>query len=387
MIYLDHNASSPLRDSSRDAVLRALDAGGNASSVHGAGRKARGLVEHARDALSALVGARAGEIIFTSGGTEANALALRGIIAGALEAENRITRLFVSAVEHDSIGALTKSLSNTVPGVKLQTIAVTKDGVVDLPAFRLQLMQGKGRALVCVMAANNETGVVQPIADIVKLVRLEGEDSLVHVDAVQALGRMDVAFALWGADSMSISSHKIGGPQGAGALVIKDNAPLAPLFTGFQEKTRRAGTENVAAIAGLGAAAKEALENLGAEVTRLNALRTRFEDGLHQISPDAVIFGEVAPRLCNTIAFAIPGLSAESTLIALDLDGIALSSGAACSSGKVRASHVLSAMNVDEALRHGALRLSMGWNTNEQNIDAALAALQTHLRRAAAKAA
>jgi cysteine desulfurase len=378
--YLDNNATAPLRNGARDAMLAALAAGGNASSVHAAGRKARATIEDARDKVATLAGAPAASVIFTSGGSEANALALRGTILGALAAEARITRIFVSAIEHESVRANAKALADSVPGVKLADIPVTPDGVIDPSAFRLQVMSGKGRALVSVMAANNETGAVQPIGALVKILRSECSEALLHVDAVQAVGRIPLRFDALDADLMTISAHKLGGPQGAGALILRDGVPFAPLQAGFQELGRRGGTENVAAIAGFGAAAEEAR---GEDRTRLRALRDRFETGLKAIAPQAVIFAAAAERLPNTSNFAIPGLSAETALIALDLDAIAVSSGAACSSGKVRPSHVLAAMGVPDDLARCGLRLSVGWANSETDIDAALAALERVLARKA----
>lgn len=388
MIYLDHNATSPLRHSAKAAMTMALAETGNASSVHAAGRTARGRVERAREAVAKLGGAAPAAVVFTSCGSEANALALRGAVMGALAVEDRITRLFISAIEHESVRANAAALMQSVPGLKLSEIAVTKDGVVDLAALRLQLMQGKGRVLVSVMAANNETGVLQDVAAIARLVRTEGgEDALIHVDAVQAAGRVALGFDALGADYMSLSAHKLGGPQGAGALLVKDGAPLAPLVSGGgQEMGRRSGTENVAAIAGFGAAAEE-VSNF-ADIARIQALRDRFETELKRLAPDAVIFGGAAPRLPNTSNFAIPGLSAETALIGLDLDGIAVSSGSACSSGKVKPSHVLLAMGADENLVRSGLRVSFGWTNSEADVDAAIAALARLLaRRAGARAA
>ncbi|HEV2669017.1 MAG TPA: cysteine desulfurase family protein, partial [Blastocatellia bacterium] len=314
MHYLDHNATSPLRASAREAMQAALDQGGNASSVHGAGRAARARVDEARERVARLVGCVPGSVIFTSGGSEANCLALKGAVAGALAAEDRITRLFVSAIEHDSVRAAAAALAETVPGLKLSTIPVTADGLIDLNAFRLQLMHGKGRALISVMAANNETGVIQDLPAVKRVLTTDGgEGVLLHVDAVQALGRLPITFESSGADYLTVSAHKLGGPQGAGALIVKDDAPLAPLIHGGgQESGRRAGTENVAAIAGFGAAAEDATDL--SDVQRLIALRDRFETELLRVAPDAVIFGGNASRLPNTSNFAIPGLSAETAL-------------------------------------------------------------------------
>lgn len=383
MVYLDHNATSPLRLKARDAMLAALAEFGNATSVHAAGRRARARVEAARETVARLAGARAGNVVFTSGGSEANALALRGAVFGALAAEDRITRLFVSAIEHESVRANALALADSVPGLKLSQIAVGTDGAVDLAALRLQLMQGKGRALVSVMAANNETGVIQPLAEVVKILRTECVNGLLHVDAVQAAGRVPLAFDRIGADLLTVSAHKLGGPQGAGALLVREGVALAPLFAGAQEMGRRAGTENVAAIAGFGAAAEEIYEAHD-EAARIRALRDGFEAGLKRLAPDVVIFGAAAERLGNTSNFAIPGLAAETALMALDLDGVAISSGAACSSGTVKPSPVLAAMGVDEALARSGLRVSLGWPNTESDIDAALTALRRLIERKAA---
>lgn len=382
--YLDHNATSPLRASARAAMQAALEAGGNASSVHGPGRAARARIDQAREDVANLANVDPSSVIFTSGGSEANCLALRGAVAGALAAEDRITRLFVSAIEHESVRATAAALVETIPGLKLNTIPVTSDGVIDVPAFRLQLMQGKGRALVSVMAANNETGVIQDLVAVKHVLEADGgEGVLLHVDAVQAAGRVPMFF---GADYMTISAHKLGGPQGAGALIVNDNAPLAPLINGGgQESGRRAGTENVAAIAGLGAAAHEVADLSG--VQHLSALRDRFEAELLGVARDVVIFGRGVGRLPNTSNFAIPGLSAETALIALDLDRVAVSSGSACSSGKVKPSHVLAAMGVDEALARGGLRVSFGWSSRDEDVDAAIASLRRLMARRAAIAA
>ncbi len=337
------------------------------------------MVEDARETVAEFAGARRDDVIFTSGGTEANVLALRGAIAGAAEAGDRITRLFVLSVAHDSVRALAAALAESEAGIRVGEIPVTADGVIDLVAFRSQLMSGKGRALVSVMAANNETGVIQPVEEIAKLVRTEGgEGALLHVDAVAAAGRMPIRFVEWDADYMTLSAHKIGGPQGAGALLAREGAPLAPLFTGAQEMRRRGGTENVAAIVGFGVAAAECIRDGNENVARL---RDRFEQELREIAPDAIVLGENAPRVANTSNFAIPGLLAETAVIALDLDGMCVSSGAACSSGTVKPSHVLLAMGVDEHLARCGLRVTLGWNSRDEDIDAALASLNRLLAR------
>jgi cysteine desulfurase len=366
MHYLDHNATSPLRPEARAAMERALAIGGNPSSVHGAGRAARAMIEQAREQVAALAGARAQDVIFTSGGTEANALALSGAIRGALDAGERITRLFVSAIDHDSVLANAAALGDQMPGLRVETVSVTADGIVDLDSLRVRLREGKGRAFVAAMAANNETGVIQPTAEISALAK--DANALLFVDAVQAAGKIALDFD---ADYLTLSAHKIGGPQGVGALILKDGAPFAAqMLGGGQERGLRAGTENVSGIAGFGAAAK------AARVSHQDgSLRDRFETGLRRIAPDMVIFGLNGPRLRNTSNFAIPGITAENALIALDLDGVMVSSGAACSSGKVKPSHVLKAMGVSEDLARSALRVSLAWSSTEADVDAAIASL------------
>ncbi len=382
MHYLDHNATSPLRPEARAQMERALAVGGNPSSVHGAGRAARSMVEQAREQVAELAGARAPDVVFTSGGTEANALALWGAIHAALEAGRRITRLFVSAIEHDSVLANAAALAERVSGLRIETVAVTGDGVVDLDALRVQLREGKGRALVAVMAANNETGVVQPIAEVSKLAK--EADALLLVDAVQALGKGAVDFA---ADYLSFSAHKIGGPQGVGALVLREGAPFAAqILGGGQERGMRAGTENVAGIAGFGAAASASRGNT-MDMTRMAALRDRFESELRRMVPDVTIFGWNAARLANTSNFALAGVAAETAVMALDLDGVMVSSGAACSSGKVRPSYVLKAMGVSDELARCALRVSFGWNSAESDVDAAIASLAKLTARVQAREA
>jgi cysteine desulfurase len=385
MIYLDHNATSPLRPAARTAMLRALDQAGNASSVHAGGRRARAIVEDARESVARLVDAPASSVIFTSGGTEGNALALRGAVAAAADAGQCITRLLVLSISHDSVRSNAATLAVGESGVCVSDIAVTSEGVIDLPAFRLQLIAGEGRALISVMAANNETGVMQPITEIAALMRAEvGSGALLHVDAVASAGRAPVSFQDWDADYLTVSAHKLGGPQGAGALIVREGAPLSPLFSGSQEMRRRGGTENVAAIAGFGAAVQDMARDRN---DTLAGLRDRFEDQLRALAPDTVFFGSSAPRLANTSNFALPALSAETALIGLDLDGVAISSGAACSSGSVKPSHVLTAMRVDKALARCGLRISLGWNSLDEDIDAALASLSRLLARNARAAA
>jgi cysteine desulfurase len=379
MIYLDHNATSPLRPEAAAAVARALAIGGNPSSVHAAGRAARAMVEAARERVAAFAGTGSGEVIFVSGGAEGNAFALRGAIAGAAEAEDRIIRLFAAATAHESVRSVATSLAETAPGLKVSEIAVDANGCIDLTAFRLQLMSGKGRALISLIYVNNETAVVEDIASVAKLVRAEaGEGALIHVDAVSS-GYCPIQFAQWDADYLSLSAHKIGGPQGVGALIAKDGAPLAPLFNGFQEMRRRGGTENVSGIAGFGAAIDALQAARETEVARIATICDQFKKALPGLG--AIIFGDVATRTANATCFAIPNLSAETALMALDLDGICVSSGAACSSGKVGGSHVMKAMGVSDDLARCALRVSFGWNSTQADADAAIAGLEKLIAR------
>ena len=382
MHYLDHNATSPLRPESLSAMTHALAAGGNPSSIHAKGRAARAIVEEAREKVARLAGAKADQVIFTSGATESNNLALFGAVEGSLaEGETRITRIFVLGIEHSSVLATADRLAERFPWVKTQRLPVTGDGVIDLEGLRIALREGKGRALVAVMAANNETGVVQPIAEVSKLAREAG--ALLLVDAVPAAGKIKLDFSL--CDYMTLSAHKIGGPQGAGALVLRETAPLQPqLVGGGQQKGLRAGTENMSGIAGFGASA-HSLEDGEGERARILHLRDHFETALKHAVPEAVIFGVTQTRLCSTSCFAIPGLTAETALIGLDLDGVMMSSGSTCSSGKVAVSHVLAAMGVDEMLAGGALRASFGWSSTIEDVNAAVASLVKLRERAAQK--
>jgi len=359
--YLDWNASAPLRESARDALHAALALPGNPSSVHGEGRAARQVIEQARGAVAALVNADARNVVFTSGGTEANALALTpSIDAGS---KRPIVRLLVSAIEHPSVLAGGRFAPEAV-----ERIAVA-DGVIDLGVLEQRLALGT-RVLVSLMAANNETGVMQPIAQAAEVVHRHG--GLLHVDAAQAAGRMTLDLPALGADLLTLSAHKIGGAKGAGALVKRDDALhiADPLIRGGgQERGGRAGTENVAAIAAFGSAAAAIRADLAADVRHMERLRDRLEAGIRKATPQAVIFGANAARLPNTTLVAMPGARAETLVIAFDLDGVAVSSGAACSSGKVAPSHVLAAMGVEPALARGAIRISTGPATREADID------------------
>jgi cysteine desulfurase len=373
-VYLDWNATAPLRPEARAAMAAAFDYVGNPSSTHAEGRAARHLVEEAREKVAALVGAEPRNVIFTSGGTEANALALTPALAPA-PGKTGCSRLLMSTIEHPSVrtgGRFGRDVIEDVP--------VTPLGIVDLDVLqaRLQEAQATGPAsgvLVALMHANNETGVIQPVAAAAELVHAAG--GLLHVDAVQAAGKIPCDINYLGADLMAISAHKLGGPKGVGALIKRSEVvhigePL--LKGGGQERGARGGTENVIGIAGFGAAAEAAGTALARDTARIAALRDALEAQLLAASPEAVIFGKEVERLPNTTMVAVPGLKAETALIALDLAGIAASSGSACSSGKVAGSPVLAAMNVPAALAGGAIRLSIGPATTEHEVGAFITA-------------
>jgi cysteine desulfurase len=358
-IYLDWNATTPLRPEAKAAMAQAWEIGGNPSSVHAEGRQARRLMEEARAAVAASVGADAANVIFTSGGTEANSLALTpGVRRGKGPA---VERLLTSAIEHASVLAGGRFAAGATG-----RIGVTRAGIIDLRRLRA-LLDGPP-ALVSVMLANNETGAIQPVAEAAKLVHDAG--GLLHVDAIQALGKISFDLASTGADLLSLSAHKIGGPKGVGALLLAEGIEgLAPLLRGGgQEKGRRAGTEDVAGIAGFGAAVRAALVDRERDASRTESLRARLENGIRQ-TPGVVVFAQEATRLPNTVLFAIPGMRAETAVIAFDLAGIAVSSGSACSSGKVQPSHVVEAMGYGRELAQGAVRISLGWSTTEADID------------------
>lgn len=354
--YLDHNATSTLRPEAKAAMLAAMDLAGNASSVHGEGRAARKLLDDARDQVARAVGVIAPMVVFTSGGSEANTMALLGA---------PVERLIVSAIEHPSVLEAAKASGKTV-----EIIPVDRNGVVDLASLAAMLKGPK--ALVSVMLANNETGVLQPISEVLHL----AQGHLVHTDAVQALGKISVNFGLLGVDMMTLSAHKLGGPVGAGALVVRDGLPVRPLIHGGgQELRRRAGTENLVTLAGFGAVAQMRMY--------VQPLRDRLEAALE----GAVIFGRDVPRLPNTTCFALPGMNAETLLMAFDLEGVAVSSGSACSSGKVAKSHVLAAMDAAPEISRAAIRVSLGWDTTETNIDHFTAAWRKIRDRHKARAA
>jgi cysteine desulfurase len=366
-IYLDWNATAPLRAEARAAMAAALDDLGNPSSIHAEGRAARQRVERAREQVAALVGADPKCVTFTSGGTEANNLALTPAIQVGDQKAPR-DRLLVSAIEHASVRA-----GGQFAPAAIDEIPVTPGGVVDGPALarRLTALKAQGQpALVSVMLANNETGIVQPISEVAALAHEAG--ALLHVDAVQGAGRIPSNINDLDADLLTISAHKLGGPKGVGALVRRSEALHLPhplIRGGGQERGLRAGTENVAAITGFGAAAEAARRDLVPDAIRMTALRERLEAGLKAATPQAIIYGAEAARVPNTTLVAVPGMKAETAVIAFDLAGFAVSSGAACSSGKVQASHVLAAMGASDDLARAGLRISLGWSTTEAEID------------------
>ena len=350
IVYLDHNATSPVRAGVVDAVADALTVSGNASSVHQAGRQARQLVDQARDHVARLVGVSPAEIVFTSGGTEANNLVLRGV---------DVDHILVSTVEHPSV---LEAADN------IEQIPVDKNGLVDLAILEARLSELDGRILVSVMQANNETGVIEPIAEIVQIAKKY--DALVHTDAIQALGKIAVERDALGVDFISLSSHKIGGPQGVGALVINEEVPLRALNRGGgQERNRRGGTENVPGIVGFGAAAEQAAEELS-QAVEIEALRDQLEAAIKSIAPGTVIHGENVDRLPNTTCLSMPNVVSETQVMKFDLAGFMISAGAACSSGKVQASHVLLAMGVEDEEASTAIRISLGHTNNASDVEA-----------------
>jgi cysteine desulfurase len=361
--YLDHNASSPLRPEAAEALVRALALPGNPSSVHAEGRAAHAALERARDEVAALVGAAARSVVFTSGGTEAANTVLGPGFRPA--GEGGATLLLAAATEHPCVLA-----GHRFPADAVELIPVDRDGIVDLGWLGDRLdREPSRRALVSIQLANNETGAVQPVAEAARLVHMRG--GLVHSDAVQAAGRVRVDIRALGIDALTLSAHKLGGPKGVGAIVFaSDRLEIADRLVrgGGQERGARAGTENVAGIVAFGAAAAAAAAGLEAERIRLAGLREEAEKALRAAAPAAVVFASGAERLVNTLAFAVPGLKAETALIAFDLDGVALSSGSACSSGKVKRSHVLDAMGVEPSLAEAALRVSFGWSSTPQDV-------------------
>lgn len=355
-------------------MLAALEVGANPSSVHAPGRAARKLLETARAQVSVAIGARAQDVIFTSGGTEANALALNGIVA---QLDGKCT-LLVSAIEHEAV------IKNAgYAGVEVETAYVTGDGVLDLGWLRDRLVRWDaardGTPVLALMLANNETGVIQPVADAAMMVREAG--GLTHCDAVQGLGKVMVNVNLLGVDYLALSAHKVGGPQGVGALWVRSGAPLKPvLFGGGQERSLRSGTENLSGIAGFGAATEAAIRDMP-KLQDLAAQRDAMEARLIA-DAGVTVFGAGVDRLPQTSNFAMAGFRAETQVMAMDLAGVAVSSGSACSSGKVKRSLVLSAMGVSDDLSESAIRVSFGWDTKPEDFDGVADAWLTAAQRA-----
>jgi cysteine desulfurase len=348
-IYMDYNASVPIRPEAASAMNAALMLGGNPSSVHAHGRRARRTIEDAREQVASAIGATAPAIVFTSGATEANSLALSG---------SGRARVLVSAIEHDSVRAACP-MAEIVP--------VTPAGLVDLEALRRMLEQDARPALVSLMLANNETGVIQPVGAAAEIAHVHR--AILHCDAVQAVGRIAVDVDDLGVDLLSLSAHKLGGPAGIGALYRRDGVALAPqLRGGGQERSQRAGTENLAGIAGFAVAAELAVRELE-NAAQLADLRDGLERRIAAGHPGAVLFGTEAPRLANTACVGLPGISAETQVMALDLAGVSVSAGSACSSGKLKASSVLLAMGVPADLAGSAIRISLGWRSEANDID------------------
>ena len=366
-VYLDYNASAPVWPEAADAVAEALRTGANASSIHAPGRAARAWIEEARESVARLVGADPAGIVFTGGGTEANNQAIRC---------SGVERVLVSAIEHESVLSADEGAGQ---------LPVTRDGVVDLEALDRSLADGPRPALVSVMLANNETGVVQPLADVAAIARSHG--ARVHCDAVQAVGKIPVDVVALGADSYAISAHKMGGPQGVGALVLRDpDAAGRLIHGGGQERGRRAGTENVAGIAGFGRAAEIVADRLD-DFAALAPLRDRIEGEIRAHDPEAGAVGTAAPRLPNTSMIVMPGCESAAQVIAMDLDGIAVSAGSACSSGRVQIPYVLDAMGLEPASARCALRVSLGWRTTAGEIDRFVSSWASLRRRTAQRVA
>jgi cysteine desulfurase len=370
--YLDHNATAPIRPEAAEAVAQASRLAGNPSSVHAEGRAARAAVEAAREKVARLVGADPRNVIFTSGGTEAANAVLSPGLHRRVE-QGGPARLLAGAGEHPCVLD-----GHRFAPEAFERIPLDRDGIIDLGWLEARLGRAAGEGvLVSIQTANNETGVLQPVAEAARLAHEHG--GLLHTDAVQAAGKIPVDVKALAADVLTLSAHKLGGPKGIGAVVLvsDDIDPGDRLVRGGgQERGRRAGTENVAGIVGFGVAAELAGRNLEGEAARLRGLRDACEAELRRIAPEAIVFGAAAERLPNTLAFAIPGVRAETALIHFDLEGVALSSGSACSSGKVKPSHVLEAMGVPSALAEGAMRVSLGWNSTEADVKSFAAACE-----------
>jgi cysteine desulfurase len=373
-VYLDHNATTPPSPEVVDAMTRALrEEFGNASSIHAFGQRAKALVDEARTEVARLIGAEPGDVVFTGGGTESDNLAVRGVVAAAPAARRR---LVVSAVEHEAVTNTAAALARG--GSPVTTLPVTRAGVVEAAALGAQ--PAGEVALVSVMLANNETGVIQPVVELARLAH--DRAALCHTDAVQAAGKIPIDVAALGVDLLSLAAHKCGGPKGVGALWMRRGVSLAPIMTGGrQERNRRAGTENVPAIVGFGVAAAQARRRLAAEARRLGALRDRLEQGILTSIPGTAVNGADAERVPNTTNVAFDGVEAESLLIGLDLEGIAVSTGSACSSGTLEPSHVLRAMGLPHGRVQSSIRFSLGTTTTAEEIERVLAVLPTVVER------
>jgi len=376
VIYFDHNASTPVRPEVAAAMAAAhADLHANPSSAHREGQRSRAAIERAREQVAALVNARSAEIVFTSGGTEADHL---GVVGGAWGLEPRGRRIAVSALEHHAVHGAAEVLRRG--GWVIDHLPATRDGVVDAAAVDVLPAD---TTLLSVMLANNETGALQPVADIAARARRRG--IRVHCDAVQAAGKVPVDRAALGADYLVISAHKIGGPKGVGALILGEGAPYEPLFRGSgHEHGRRGGTENLGGIVGFGVAAELAARDLESERARLLALRARLEGALRAALPDLVIHAAAAARLPNTVNLSVPGARSDHLLMSLDARGVEVSAGAACASGAVEPSPVLEAMGVPRELAVCAIRLSMGRTTTVEEVDAVAAAFADSVRTARA---
>jgi cysteine desulfurase len=364
MIYLDHNAITPVRPEARVAVGAALEVFGNPSSVHAAGRAARDLLDLARGQVARAIGAAPADVVFTSGATEGAALAIRGALAAAPAGR---TRLVVTAVEHPCVLSLARALERS--GTPLTVVPVDRRGLVDPAAFRAAL--GPDVALAAAMRANNETGVLLPVPDLAAAAREAG--ALFLCDAVQAVGKIEVDVRTLGADLALLTGQKLGGPRGAGALFVAPGTRLAPLLGGEQERGRRAGTENLPGIAGLGAALEVAVARRAADAERVGALRDRLEAGLLAAVPRARVNGAGAARLPGTSSIVFEGCDAEALLMAMDLDGLCASAGSACHSGSTRPSGVLLAMGLSEEEARSTIRFSLGWTSSAEDVAGALA--------------
>lgn len=361
MIYADHNATTPVRPEARAAMLAALDLAANPSSVHIAGRGARHMLETARKQVAIAIGAAAQDIVFTSGGTEASALAIHG----AVRKLEREATLLITGLEHSAVRD-----NADAAGIPVRKIGVLPSGMIDLSALEMELeslSEADGTPILALMLANNETGVIQPVGEAAAMMRAAG--GLTHCDAVQALGKIKVNVLLLGADYLALSAHKCGGPSGVGALWMRRGAPLIPMMLGGgQEKSLRSGTENLPGIAAFGAAAEASVTALP-EMASMARLRDAME-GVVTHKGGAVVFGTEAARLPNTSCFAFEGFRAETQVMAMDLEGICISAGSACSSGKVKTSGVLRAMGVSDALASCAIRTSFGWNSAPDDFEA-----------------